>query len=86
MVSASKSELMEGGMQAWLTLIGGFFCLFCSFGIAITDANLGFINATGTLQTYYEQNQLAEYTPSQIGWISSTMIFIALLGVSTPFY
>lgn len=26
------SQFPDGGLQAWLCVLGGFFCLFCSFG------------------------------------------------------
>ena len=41
----------------------------------------GFINAIGVFQTYYIANQLKEYTPFEIGWISSFLLFFINLGV-----
>ena len=77
-----------GGMDAWLTVVGGFFCLFCSFGTthSITwhsadGKTLGFINAVGVFQTYYEQNQLRDHTPFQIGWLLSFLVFCMNMGV-----
>ena len=58
--------------MAWMTVAGGFLCLFCSFG---------FINAVGVFQTYYEQNQLSDHTPFQIGWLASFLVFFMNWGV-----
>jgi MFS family permease len=42
---------------------------------------IGFINAVGVFQTYYEQNQLAQDTPFKIGWVLSFLVFLMNLGV-----
>lgn len=74
-----------GGRSAWLTVLGGYLCLFCSFGTRflsfLESLTSGFINAIGVFQTYYEQNQLADHTPFQIGWILSFVVFFMNLGV-----
>jgi hypothetical protein len=46
------------------------------------NVDVGFINAVGVFQTYYEQVQLRQYTAFQIGWISSFLVFCMNLGVS----
>ena len=61
----------DGGLQAWLTVSGGFACLFCSFG---------WINAIGVFQTYYETHQLKNYSPSTIAWIPSLETFMMFAG------
>jgi len=43
---------------------------------------IGFINAVGVFQTYYEQNQLSDHTPFQIGWLSSFLVFFMNMGVT----
>lgn len=60
------SQFPDGGKDAWLCLLGGFCCLFCSFG---------WLNCLGVFQTYYQANQLREYSPSSIAWISSIEVF-----------
>jgi cytochrome bd-type quinol oxidase subunit 1 len=42
---------------------------------------IGFINAVGVFQTYYQENQLSDYTAFQIGWLSSFLIFFMNMGV-----
>lgn len=69
----------DGGLTAWLCVVGGFFATFSSFGkfcrtMKCPDANdngSGFLNCIGLFQVYYEQHQLSAYTPSTISWISS---------------
>lgn len=56
------SSFPDGGTEAWLTVAGAAACLFVSFG---------WVNAVGFFQDYYERNQLKQYSPSQIAWISS---------------
>ncbi|KAH8151566.1 uncharacterized protein LAJ45_04187 [Morchella importuna] len=60
------SQFPDGGLTAWLAVLGGFSCLFCSFG---------WINCIGIFQGYYTSHQLKDYTPSQVSWISSLETF-----------
>ncbi|PVH97821.1 MFS general substrate transporter [Periconia macrospinosa] len=64
------SQFPDGGKDAWLCLLGAAFCLFCSFG---------WLNCVGVFQSYYSQNQLRDYSASQIAWISSLEIFVMFL-------
>lgn len=64
------SQFPDGGKDAWLCLLGGFCCLFCSFG---------WLNCLGVFQNYYQMNQLREYSPSTIAWIASLEIFVMFL-------
>ncbi|KAH7078453.1 major facilitator superfamily domain-containing protein [Paraphoma chrysanthemicola] len=61
------SQFPDGGKNAYLCLLGGFCCLFCSFG---------WLNCLGVFQNYYQMNQLREYSPSTIAWIPSVQIFV----------
>ncbi|OAL06079.1 MFS general substrate transporter [Phaeosphaeriaceae sp. SRC1lsM3a] len=61
------SQFPDGGRQAFLCLLGGFCCLFCSFG---------WLNCLGVFQNYYQMHQLHDYSPSTIAWISSIQIFV----------
>jgi hypothetical protein len=47
---------------------------------------IGFINAVGVFQTYYQENQLSEYTAFQIGWLSSFLVFFMNLGVVSSIF
>lgn len=63
----------EGGLQAWLCVLGSFFLLLPSFGLMVS---------IGTLQDYWRQHQLKAYTPRDIGWIPSVYVYLALgLGI-----
>ncbi|KAF8996239.1 MFS general substrate transporter [Cyathus striatus] len=55
---------VDGGFQAWGTLIGGAF---------VTAATLGYSNAFGVYQDVYTRSGLA--SASKISWIGSTQIF-----------
>ncbi|KAJ2975248.1 hypothetical protein NQ176_g5629 [Zarea fungicola] len=57
----------DGGLSAWTTVLGGFCCVFASFG---------WINCIGVFQDYYQHHQLAAYSPSTIAWIPSTESFM----------
>ncbi|KAJ5574608.1 monocarboxylate permease [Penicillium hetheringtonii] len=57
----------DGGLQAWLTVLGAFCGLFVSFG---------WINCIGVFQTYYERNQLDHLSPSTVAWIPSLETFV----------
>ncbi|KAF4585078.1 hypothetical protein EYR40_001914 [Pleurotus pulmonarius] len=56
----------EGGLQAWLTVIGGSMVLFCTFGV---------VQSFGVYQDYYTRVFLNEHTPSEISWIGSVQVF-----------
>ncbi|KAI0671264.1 MFS general substrate transporter [Trametes maxima] len=57
----------DGGLQAWLTVVGAFFALFCTFGQ---------LNSFGTFQTWYADHQLRNTPPSTIAWIGSLQLWI----------
>ncbi|ETS82739.1 hypothetical protein PFICI_04615 [Pestalotiopsis fici W106-1] len=78
--SADKqSTVPDGGLQAWLQVLGAFFLFFNTWGI---------INSFGVFQTYYEQDLLASSDSSDISWIGSLQsFFIMFLGFITgPVY
>jgi MFS family permease len=57
----------EGGLRAWLVVVGSWCGIFASFGIG---------NTLATFQAYFSEHQLASYSPSQIGWIFSIWTFL----------
>ncbi|KAF8421184.1 MFS transporter [Tirmania nivea] len=57
----------DGGLQAWLCVLGAFLCQFSSFG---------FLNACGIFQTYYELELLKHNSSSSITWIITIQIFL----------
>ncbi|RVX73160.1 hypothetical protein B0A52_02287 [Exophiala mesophila] len=65
----------DGGLRAWLQVLGSFFLFFNCWGT---------VNAFGVFQTYYQDNPLWHQTPSNISWIGSIQAFLLLLiGVFT---
>lgn len=70
----TQPEYPEGGLAAWLVVIGSFFGIFAAFGL---------MNSIGLFQAYISTHQLAHYSDSTIGWIFSTYVFLAL-GCSLP--
>ncbi|KAK7705989.1 hypothetical protein SLS57_009906 [Botryosphaeria dothidea] len=61
----------DGGLDAWLCVLGGFCALFCSFG---------WINCIGVFQEYYQTHQLSQYSASTISWIPSCEAFMMFFG------
>ena len=57
----------EGGLCAWLVVLGSFSGMVASFG------NL---NSAGTFQAYLSTHQLVQENPSAIGWIFSIYAFL----------
>ncbi|KAF2660427.1 MFS general substrate transporter [Lophiostoma macrostomum CBS 122681] len=64
------SSIPDGGLWAWLQVVGAFFLFFNSWGI---------INTFGSYQTYYETNLLPDSSPSSISWIGSIQAFLLLM-------
>ncbi|KAL9600812.1 MAG: hypothetical protein Q9219_002950 [cf. Caloplaca sp. 3 TL-2023] len=63
----------DGGLQAWLVVLGSFSGMLASFGL---------MNTIGTFQAYLITHQLADVSPGAVGWIFSIYTFLAFgLGV-----
>ncbi|CAO2658222.1 Nn.00g059450.m01.CDS01 [Neocucurbitaria sp. VM-36] len=73
------SSIPNGGLWAWLQVLGAFFLLFNSWGI---------INTFGSYQAYYETELLSNTSPSSISWIGSIQAFLLLLvgALTGPIY
>ncbi|KIW10053.1 hypothetical protein PV08_11829 [Exophiala spinifera] len=63
-------DFPDGGIQAWLAVLGSFCGLFVS---------LGWTNCVGIFQSYYETHQLKGLSPSRISWIPSISMFTVFL-------
>ncbi|KAI5867886.1 MFS general substrate transporter [Durotheca rogersii] len=62
----------DGGLVAWLHVVGGFMLFFNTWGI---------LNAFGVFQTYYERpGTMFDRSSSDISWIGSIQSFMVLLG------
>ncbi|OCB87716.1 MFS general substrate transporter [Sanghuangporus baumii] len=55
----------EGGLRAWMVVLGSFLVYFASFGV---------INSFGTFQEFYIQNYLSNYSATAIAFIGSLQI------------
>ncbi|KAK4937662.1 hypothetical protein LTR10_021735 [Elasticomyces elasticus] len=66
---ADPSSFPDGGTQAWLTVLGGFCCLFNSWG---------WINCIGVFQDYYMDVPLRQYSASTVAWIPAVETFFML--------
>lgn len=64
----SNATYPEGGLRAWLVVLGSFSGMLAGFGL---------MNTVGVLQAYISTHQLAEYSPSSIGWLFSVYIFLS---------
>jgi hypothetical protein len=60
----------DGGLQAWLQVIGGFMLFFNTWGL---------LNTFGVYQTYYESGALFQSSSSDISWIGSVQAFCLLV-------
>ncbi|TXT07516.1 hypothetical protein VHUM_03236 [Vanrija humicola] len=57
----------DGGLQAWIVVASCVLLLFAVFG---------FMNANGQLQAYWLQNQLKDYSKSDVAWQGSIQTLI----------
>ncbi|KAI5476009.1 MFS monocarboxylate transporter [Pseudohyphozyma bogoriensis] len=64
---AAPADFPDGGLRAWLVVVGAMLVLFSTFG---------FSNSFGVFLQYYKTHQLSEYPTSTITWIGSTHLFI----------
>lgn len=64
----SDDDFPEGGMRAWLVVLGSWLASFGALGIS---------NSMGTIHAYVSEHQLADYSEGTIGWIFSIYMFLA---------
>ncbi|SPQ23062.1 da59e35e-0929-4bb4-a766-8578070a362c [Thermothielavioides terrestris] len=77
--AAAPDSPPDGGLVAWLQVVGGFLIYFSTWGL---------ISAFPVFQAYYESGALFEASSSNISWIGSIQCFLLqLTGVlSGPIY
>lgn len=68
---ADGNTYPEGGLDAWLVVLGSFLGLF---------ASLGLLNSIGSFQAYLQTNQLKEYSSGSISWIFGMYAFLTFFG------
>ncbi|KAK0729805.1 major facilitator superfamily domain-containing protein [Lasiosphaeris hirsuta] len=72
-VDGDGNDYPEGGVRAWLVVLGCWLALF---------ASLSLMNILATFQTYVSTNQLVQYSEGTIGWIFSVYTFVSFfLGI-----
>ncbi|KAF4551073.1 Aspyridones efflux protein apdF-like protein [Elsinoe fawcettii] len=67
----SHMDVPDGGTRAWLVVLGAMIINGCSFGYS---------SSFGVYQAYYQRNQLADRTASDIAWIGSLQLFFMFGG------
>ncbi|KAH7054504.1 major facilitator superfamily domain-containing protein [Macrophomina phaseolina] len=60
----------DGGLQAWLQVLGAHLLFFSSSGI---------VSAFGAFQTFYESHYLTSSSPSAISWIGTIQGFLLIV-------
>lgn len=87
----------DGGMRAWLVVLGAWCTSFCSFGwinsaFSFLDCQSksvydiwadSLVLGVGVFQEYYKSNFLKEYSNSVVSWIPSLQIFF-MSGMVSP--
>ncbi len=63
----------DGGLRAWLTVLGSAAFLFCC----------GQLTAFGVFETWYSEHQLQSVSPSTISWIGSIQLWVLYFSVCT---
>ena len=77
-IEASKPhDFPEGGLKAYLTVLGASLSLACAFGQ---------LNAFGTYQTWYASHQLQHLPASTISWIGSIQFWVFFFSVCFNFF
>lgn len=67
----NPADFPDGGLEAWLVIVGAWCCLFVSFG---------WITSIGVFQDYYQGHQLSNYSSSTIAWIPSLQACSMFIG------
>ncbi|KAI1874361.1 hypothetical protein JX265_004569, partial [Neoarthrinium moseri] len=57
----------DGGVDAWLVVLGGWCALFCSYGL---------LNCAGVFLECYLEQPLSNYDSATVSWITSVQIFV----------
>ena len=68
--TSTDTEPEEGGLRAWLTVLGSALVYFASFG---------FMNSFGYFQGFYETEFLQTYSSSTIAFIGTLQISLMYL-------
>ncbi|KAL8734405.1 MAG: hypothetical protein Q9181_003226 [Wetmoreana brouardii] len=69
--STAQTKAPDGGLQAWLVVLGGFLTYFATFGL---------LNSFGIFQVYYQESILRGTSASTISWMGSIQLFLLFIG------
>lgn len=65
----ADDDYPDGGLEAWLAVLGGWCAMFCTFGM---------INCVGVFEQYYVNGPLKQYDESAVSWILSVLVFLMI--------
>ncbi|KAG8685028.1 hypothetical protein FRC08_013334 [Ceratobasidium sp. 394] len=68
--TALDDDFPDGGLRAWLVVLGG---------VCVTFGTFGFVNTWGVFQAYYQETILSDVAPSTIAWIGSIQYALVFL-------
>lgn len=60
------SDFPDGGLAAWLCVLGGWCAMFAAFGL---------VNCLGVFLTYYVEGPLSSYGSSTVSWIITVQLY-----------
>lgn len=94
--NSDSESFPDGGLRAWLVVLGAFFGLFVSFGWTNCATSTSYhgittvlfmltLTGVGVFQEYYETHQLASLSPGTVSWIPSLTIFTVFIAVIGSF-
>lgn len=76
-------EPPDGGLHAWLTVLGASLIGFATFGYVIqppfqveSSHQPSFVNGFGAFVDYYKRDYLSDYSPTLISMIGSVQVFV----------
>ncbi|KAI1772023.1 major facilitator superfamily domain-containing protein [Hypoxylon cercidicola] len=64
--SALPADFPDGGLDAWLCVLGGWCAMFAAFGL---------VNCLGVFLTYYVEGPLSSYGSSTVSWIITVQLY-----------
>ena len=70
-LASSPGPIPDGGLDAWLQVMGGFVVMCATWGL---------VNTFGVYQTYYQTVMLTSHTASSISWIGSLQACLLFVG------
>lgn len=67
--AGNDAHYPDGGLRAWLVVLGGWCASFCTFGL---------LNCSGVFVEYYASGPLAHHDASAISWITAVQAFLMI--------